>query len=265
MQLSKTIVFITGAFVSHKFWDSWVAYYENNGYNCIAPSWPYKDASPQELRDRKPNDKNLAGLRFTQLVDHYAGIISKLPDKPLVIGHSLGGLIVQILVNRELVSAGVAVHSAPPQGVRSYEWSFLKSVLKPVGFFTSANKTHLMSINDWKYSFTNGMPRQEQEDSYKQLVIPESKRVLRDTLTDAAKIDFLKTHPPLLFLSGTTDHFMPASLNYDNYLRYDRKHSVTDYKEFKDKNHFVTGLPSWHDEANYILEWFEILSHDIKH
>lgn len=264
MQLSKTIVFITGAFVSHKVWDAWIAYYNSKGYTCIAPPWPYKDASAQELRDRHPNDKDLASLRLNQLVVHYADFIAKLPEKPIVIGHSLGGLIVQILVNRELVSAGVAIHSVPPKGVLSFDWSFIKSIWKPLGYFTSVKKTHLMSLNEWKYAFTNGMSPQEQTHSYEKNTIPESKRVLRDTLTNAAKVDFYKTHPPILFVSGTADLIIPASLNYQNYLRYDRKHSVTDYKEFKGKNHFVLGLPSWHDEANYILEWLEILEHDIK-
>ena len=131
MQLSKTIVFITGAFVSHKVWDAWIAYYNSKGYTCIAPPWPYKDASAKELRDCHPNDKDLASLRLNQLLVHYADFIAKLPEKPIVIGHSLGGLIVQILVNRELVSAGVAIHSVPPKGVLSFDWSFIKSIWKP--------------------------------------------------------------------------------------------------------------------------------------
>lgn len=264
MHLSNTIVFITGAFVSHNGWDAWKDYYESKGYTCLAPPWPFKDGSPQELRNRKPNDTDLAALRFTELVNHYATIISNLPEKPIVIGHSLGGLIVQILVNRELVSAGVALHSAPPKGVLSFEWSFLKSIWKPLGYLTSAKKTHLMSLDEWKYAFTNGMSPEEQADSYEKNAIPESKRVLRDTLTNAAKIDFFKMHPPLLFISGTADNIMPASLNYHNYLRYDRNNYVTDYKEFKGKNHFVLGLPSWQEEANYILDWLEVLNNEVK-
>jgi pimeloyl-ACP methyl ester carboxylesterase len=265
MQISNTIVFITGAFVSHNCWDAWKSYYESKGYTCLVPAWLYKNASAQELRNRQPNDQDLANLRFTQLVEHYTDIIKELPEKPIVIGHSLGGLIVQILVNKELVSAGVAVHSAPPKGVRSFEWPVLKSIWKPLGFLTSVKKTYLMTPDEWKYAFTNGMTAEEQDAGYEQFAIPESKSVLRDTLTDAAKVDFYKTHPPLLFISGSADNIVPESLNYKNYLRYDRMHSVTDYKEFKGKNHFVIASETWQQEANYILEWFEILSHNIKH
>lgn len=263
MQLSKTIVFITGAFVSHNIWDAWVAHYKTKGYTCLVPAWPYKDASPEDLRNRQPNDKELAALRFEQLLSHYTNLIAALPEKPIVIGHSLGGLIVQLLVNRDLVNAGIAIHSAPPKGVFSFEWSLVKSIWKPLGYLTSKHKTYLMNLSQWKEAITNGMQPQEQLATYEKFVVPESKRVLRDTLTSAARIDFLKLHPPLLFISGADDVMIPPSVNYQNYLSYDRKHSVTDYKEFKGKNHFSIAQPYWQDEADYILEWLGILQHEV--
>lgn len=263
METTKTIVLITGAFVSHKVWDAWITYYSSKGYTCLAPPWPFKDASPLDLRNLQPNDNNLANLRLSDLINHFTKFIEALPEKPIVIGHSLGGLIAQILVNRDLVAAGVAIHSATPKGVFSFEWSFLKSIWKPLGYFSSVKKTYLMSLEEWKYAFTNGMETDEQVIAYDDYVIPESRQVLRDVLSDASKIDFKKTHPPLLFITGTDDNFVPNSLNYENYIRYDKNHSVTDYKEFQDKNHFVLGLSSWHDEADYILSWIEILNHKI--
>lgn len=262
MKLPKTIVFITGAFVSHSVWDAWKTYFEKKGYTTVAPPWPHKDAPVHELRNRQPNDSALAKLTLGELTDHYINIVAALPEKPIVIGHSLGGLITQILVNRDLVAAGIAIHSVPPKGIFSFEWSFLKSVWKPLGLLSGTGKTHLMSLSEWKYAFTNGMSSEEQAISYETYCIPESKRVLRDGLTDAAKVDFNKTHPPLLFITGTTDHITPNSLNYENYIKYNKDHSVTDYKEFNGKNHFVLGLPSWHDEADYIVSWLDILSHD---
>jgi len=263
MKATKTVVFITGAFLSHKVWNKWIAYFTSKGYTCYAPCWPYKDATPQELRDRQPNDKELANLRLNELINHFINFIRELPEKPVVIGHSLGGLIAQIVVNRDLVAAGVAIHSATPKGIFSFEWSFLKSIWKPIGYFSSKSKTYLMGIEDWKYAFTNGMSDDEQLIAYDDYVIPESRRVLRDVLSNAAKIDFNKAHPPLLLITGTNDNFVPNSLSYENYIRYNKNHSITDYKEFKDKNHFVLGLQSWHDEADYILSWIEILNHKL--
>ncbi|MFP9099781.1 alpha/beta hydrolase [Flavobacterium sp. RHBU_24] len=260
MKKPTTIVFITGAFVSHHVWDNWKRYFEDKGFTTLAPPWPYKDASVQELRNRQPNDTALAKLRLSELTDHYIKIVADLAEKPLVIGHSLGGLIAQILVNREFAAAGVAIHSVPPKGVFSFEWSFLKSIWKPLGFFSSVKKTHLMSLREWKYAFTNGMDEAQQVSGYETYCIPESKQVLRDALTSMAMVDFMKPHPPLLFITGTTDHITPNSLVYENYLKYNKNHSVTDYKEFKGKNHFVLGLPTWHDEADYIVSWIDIIS-----
>ena len=117
-----------------------------------------------------------------------------------------------------------------------------------------------MSLKEWKYAFTNGMTPEEQLISYEENAIPESKLVLRDALGNDAKIDFEKLHPPLLFITGSSDHIVPNSLNYENYMKYNKDNAITDYKEFNGKNHFVIGLPSWHDEADYILSWFDILS-----
>lgn len=254
---SKTIVFITGAFVSHAGWDHWIDYYESQGYTCYAPPWPFKEGTARELRMRQPYDEDLALSRYSGVVEHYANFIKRLPEKPVVIGHSLGGLTTQILINRGLGAAGVAIHSAPPQGLLSFEWSFIKSIWKPFGFFTSTKKTHLMRMKEWQYAFTNGMSYADQVEAFEKSTIPESKTVLRDTLSGVSKIDFSKPHAPLLFVSGSTDHIMPASLNYSNFKKYKNTNSVTEYKEFEGHNHYVLGLPSWKEEAGYILDWID--------
>ncbi len=94
-----SIVFITGTFVSNNCWDEWKIYFENEGYKCIAPAWPYKDAAPEELRNRDGNDP-IALNTITSLADHFAEIINKFPGKPILVGHSLGGLLVQLLLQR---------------------------------------------------------------------------------------------------------------------------------------------------------------------
>ncbi|RDC56368.1 alpha/beta fold hydrolase [Pedobacter chinensis] len=253
---SKTIIFITGAFVGNNSWTNWKQYFEDKGYTVFVPAWPFKDDSPEILRNRHP-DADIASLRLTQLVEHYATIAAQLTEEPILIGHSLGGLIVQLLLQKQIGVAGVAIHSVPPQGVISFEWSFIKSVFNPLGFFTSAKKTYLMSFPEWQYAFTNGMPHEEQLTSYDEYVVPESKLVLRDGLTSAAKIDFKKPHAPLLILSGSIDHIMPASLNYSNYRKYKHKGSVTDYMEFEGSNHFVLGQPTWRNEAEFTARWLE--------
>ena len=259
---SKTIMFVTGAFVTHRGWDEWKKYFESKGFTTHAPAWPYKEGSPEELRNLQPNDTALANLTLSEVVDHYADFAKSLPEKPIIIGHSLGGLITQILINRDLGVAGVAIHSVPPMGVFPYEFSFLKAGWKALGLFTSMKKTYLMSFKDWQYAFVNGMPLEEQQKAYKENTIPESKRVARGGLTSAAKVDFKKPHVPLLLISGSTDHIMPAHLNYRNYKKYKQNGSVLDYKEFPGKNHFVVGLPTWREEADYILQWLDSIKEE---
>ncbi|MBA4053448.1 MAG: alpha/beta hydrolase [Marivirga sp.] len=254
---TKTVVFITGAFVTHLGWNPWKAYFESKGYRTIAPPWPYKDSPPAALRTRQPYDTDLAALTLAQLIDHYINVVKSLPEKPIIIGHSLGGLITQIIVNRDLAAAGVAIHPVPPQGVFPYEFSFLKAGWKALGLFTSLKKTYLMSFKDWQYAFVNGMPLIEQQQAYEQNTIPESKTVARGGLTNAAAVDFKKPHAPLLITSGSEDNIIPPHLNFRNYKKYEKNGSVLDYKEFKGRNHYVLGQSTWKEDADYILEWLE--------
>ena len=120
---SKTIVFVTGAFVTNLGWEPWQRYFESKGYTTYAPAWPNKEGTAKEVRDRKPNDLALAKTSLKQVVDHYAGFIETLPEKPIIIGHSLGGLITQLLVSRGLAAGAVALQSVPPLGVIPYEFS----------------------------------------------------------------------------------------------------------------------------------------------
>lgn len=251
---SRTIVFITGAYVNHSCWDEWRTYFESKGYTTLAPPWPHKDADTITLRSRHP-DRELAAVTLPDVIAGYTRIINNLPEMPVVIGHSFGGLIAQIMLNKGLAAACVAIHSVPPQGIIPYELNFLISNIKTLGFFTSVNKTYLMSPEKWKFAFTNGLSAAVQNDSYDKLVIPESKRVARGGLTSAAHVDFKKNHNPLLILAGSKDQCIPASLNRRTYKRYSKnKNSVTDFVE-KERNHYVLGLPTWKEDADYILNW----------
>lgn len=254
----RTIVFITGAFVHHSCWKHWQDHFESKGYQTFAPAWPYKDAPAEMLRNCHPSAE-IASNRLSALTDHYADIVSRQPEAPILIGHSIGGLIVQLLLQRGLGAAGVGIHSVPPQGIMTFKFSFLKAGWHALGFFTSVKRSYLMSFSTWKYAFTNGMDCSTQKEGYYKYAIPESKLIVRDTLTAAAKINFNKPHAPLLLTSGSDDHSIPASLNYTNYRRYKNKNSVVDYKEFKGRNHFVLGQPTWKEDADYILDWLKKL------
>ena len=88
---SKTIVFITGAFVHHSCWDEWRKYFEGKGYNTVAQPWPHKNASAETLRNSHPNAE-IAANRLPALTEYYTTIVKALPERPILIGHSIGGL-----------------------------------------------------------------------------------------------------------------------------------------------------------------------------
>lgn len=257
--LAKSVVFITGTFISHTCWDEWIAYFEQQGYQCLAPAWPHKALPSEELRNRPAHDA-IAFNTLSSLTDHFASILAALPEKPILIGHSLGGLVVQLLLQRGLGAAGVAIHSFPPQGVCSYRFSFLKVMWETMMVFTSGRETYLMSFRKWKYTIANRLTCDEQKELYYKYVIPESKKIIRDTFKCSTQIDFKLPHAPLLFTSGTSDQLIPASLNYCNFKSYASGHSQTDYAEFKGHTHLVFGHAAWNKEADFILHWLGGLS-----
>ncbi len=252
----KSILFITGAFVSHECWNDWRDFYENKGYKTVAPPWPNKNGTAEELRKHHP-DPEIATIRLQQLIDYFEEIAGSFSQRPIIIGHSLGGLIAQILNQKGLAASAIAIHSVPPQGILSFKFSFLKAAWGPLGFFTSVKKPFLMSFLQWQYAFTNGLSFELQKKGYEELAIPESKLVVRDAVTSVAKVDFSKPHEPLLLIAGNNDHTIPHQLNYDNFKRYNNKSSVTDYKLFSGRNHFVLGQPGWQEITLYIYEWLQ--------
>jgi pimeloyl-ACP methyl ester carboxylesterase len=257
--LPKSIVFITGTFISNDCWDEWIDYFESEGYKCIAPAWPYKNGSSEELRNRSAED-SVASNTITSLTDHFAAIIIGLPEKPILVGHSLGGLLVQLLLQRELGVAGVALHSFPPGGVNRYWLSFLKAIWETMELFSSSKQTYLMPFNKWRYAIANGMEYEQQKELYYLYATPESKKIIREAFNCVAKIDFDKAHVPLLLTSGGNDKLIPASLNYRNYKKYATGNSITDYIEFKAHTHLVFGVAGWREESECVLHWLQGLT-----
>ncbi|MHA3789704.1 alpha/beta hydrolase [Flavobacterium hauense] len=255
----KKVIFITGAFVSHACWNNWIEYFDEHGYEAIAPPWPFKDGVARVLRDRQPYDSGLASLTLKEVIDHYVAIVRQMDEKPIIIGHSLGGLIAQILINRELGVAGAAIHPIPPQGILPYEFKFLRSTWGVLGLFTSLKKTYMMSFKEFQRAFVNSMALDKQLVDYDKYAIPESKRVARGGLTSMAAVDFNKEHPPLLITSGGIDNLIPVHLIKRNFRRYKQNNSITDYREFPLSNHSVLTQPeSWKLEADFVLDWLKL-------
>ena len=132
--MSQTVLFIHGGWVTPACWDPFVSFFESRGYRCLAPAWPGKDRSVEAIRaDPSP----LAGLGIGEIVDHYDRIVRALDEPPIIIGHSFGGLFVQLLLDRGLGSAGIAIDTAPPKGVFPFYPTSLVSVGRVVTFLSA--------------------------------------------------------------------------------------------------------------------------------
>lgn len=232
-----------------------MARFQSSGRNCVAPNWPGRDLPIDALRKRHP-DKVLGRLTLTQVVEHFSGLITALPQKPIAVGHSMGGLIVQLLLQRDLVLAGVAIDSALPAGVLVGSWSFLKSNWPHITPFKAIDQPIEMTFKRFQYTFVNGLPLEEQQAAYSRYVVPESPGVPRESLR--ARVDFRKPRAPLLLIGGSSDHIIPAKLNRLNYAKCLRSsQSITDYKEFQGRTHFIIGQKNWEQVADAVLAWIK--------
>ncbi|KOP37887.1 MULTISPECIES: alpha/beta fold hydrolase [unclassified Flavobacterium] len=253
---TKTIVFISGAFVSHFYWEEWIVFFENKGYKVVAPPWLHKNDSAENLRKQNPCVK-IGSIRLFDLLCYYTEVIEKLPEKPILVGHSYGGLLVQLLVQKNLAEAGICINSFPPKGFTSLKFSFYKIILDFSCDIFSSKKTFILSFENWKNIFFNIASIQEQKAEYDKFIIPESKKALWNLFSKNAKINFRKKHVPLFFISCSEDQIIPPKLVHWNFRKHRNLHSITCYKDFKNKNHFVILHPEWQEVAESVTRWIE--------
>lgn len=253
--MTRTIVFIHGNFVTRHCWDGWVTRYEKLGYTCIPIAYPGREGSPASLR-KNPDSALMASLSLARVIDHHVTAIRALNEKPIVIGHSFGGLLTQLMVQRDLPAAAVAIDSVPPQGVLTLKWSFYRSTFPALNPFLPASNPYMMSFKHFQYAFANELSVAEQRVAYEKDMVPESRRLSRGGLTSAARVDFKRRRSPLLLIAGEKDRIMPAALNRTNFRRYRKSPSVTEFKEFPGRSHYsIIAGKGWEEVADYALDW----------
>ncbi len=252
--MNNTIVFIHGMFQNPKSWENWMNYFSEKGYNCLAPAWPLHEGEPAELRQNPP--AGLGDLSIDDVIGSVEEFILKLDEKPIVIGHSVGGLITQLLVNRDMAKAGIAIDSVAPNAMLDFDWGFFKNsaiITNPL----KGNEPIYTSLESFHESFSNTLSLEETKPYYEQYATHDSRNVLRGCLGEAGKIDLDLPHVPLLLIAGEKDQIIPPSLTEKNVKAYTDSSSVTDYKEFTNRGHFICGEPGWEEVASYAHEWLQ--------
>ncbi len=249
---TKSIVFINGLFVNPESWAEWKTYFEQLGYTCYTPANLFHEGEPADLRNNPPAGLGKTG--FEEVVRNLAAFIDTLPEKPILIGHSLGGLIVQKLMSMNKGVAGVMIDGAAPAGLITTKWSFWKSNFPVINYFRGDSP--FIASKDWfSYTFGNTLSRTESDRVYDLYVVPESRNIARGTLKSFARIDFSLPHRPLLFIAGEKDHIIPASLNRKNFRAYTHAGSEREFREFAGRSHYICGEPGWEEVASFVERW----------
>src|SRR6266550_707901 len=257
--VKPTIVLIHGLWLTPKSWEGWTDRYQKAGYKVIAPPWPGLEGEIEEIRR---NPSALKALRLKTVVDHYDRIIRNLDTPAILVGHSFGGLIVQILVDRGLGEAGVVIDSAQSAGVPVLPLSTVRATLSVLGNPFTFNKAVSLSPSQFNYAFTNELDPAESKKVYDRLAVPGPARILWDGAFSLlnpnaqSKVDYGKTNrAPLLFIAGGNDHLVPASVNKANLRKYTKSNAMTAYREFPGRTHNTVGQAGWEQVADFALSW----------
>jgi pimeloyl-ACP methyl ester carboxylesterase len=219
-----------------------------------APSWPFHDGKP--IGRRTDIDPGLGTLTFGDVVSAMKTYIDGLDERPFIVGHSIGGLVTQKLVNDDYARAAVAISSAPPQGILSLAPEFFKANFPHINPL-AGNRPVIMTKARFHYTFCNVETRSESDADFDAYVVPESRSVPRSTLTSQAKIDFAKPHVPMLFLAGDSDHLIPESLVHREVAAYAKANRPVELTIFPARSHFICNQEGWQEVADTAFNWLE--------
>ena len=255
------IVFVHGLWLHAESWKKWIDYFHEHGYEAVAASWP-GDAETSEATRR--NARAVAGYGVTEIANYVSRQISGFENKPILIGHSFGGLLVQNLLGRNLAAAAIAIDPAPIKGVSELPFSTLKSGFPVLGNPLNYGKAISLTEPQFHYGFTNTLSEQESQVLYKKYAIPGPGRPLFQAATatfnpnSATKVNVRNgTRGPLLLISGAEDHTVPPVLVKSALREYRNSKAVTDFKEFPRRGHSLTIDSGWQELADYCLDWLK--------
>jgi pimeloyl-ACP methyl ester carboxylesterase len=259
---ADTIVLIHGLWMTPRSWELWVEYYRRPGYEVLAPAYPGLDAEVEELRaDPSPIER----LTIQETVDHYDAVIRCLARPPIIIGHSFGGTLVQLMLDRGLGAAGVAINSVPVKGVAVEPRSQPSTQVAAMGGSSTGHQAVPLTFEEFEQAFTTVSGGDEARAAYERYCIPAPPGIVGEGVIEhvsshpATEVDFTRPdRAPLLFVAGGEDRATPPSLNRTNYTRYlEGSKAVVAYREFPGRSHLSIVRSGWQDMADHVLRWAE--------
>ncbi|CCH86662.1 conserved protein of unknown function [Modestobacter italicus] len=255
------VLFIHGLWLHARSWDDWIDLFEAAGYAATAPGWP---GDPDTVEKAREVPEAIADHGIDDVVAHYAEIIRALPTKPVLIGHSFGGLIAQRLLGEDLAAAAVAIDAAQIKGVLPLPLSALRATL-PV-FRNPANRHRAVSLTaeQFRYAFGNAVSVEESDALFERWAIPAPGKPLFEAAAanvnphSPAKVDTDNSgRGPLLLVMGGRDHTVPEAVTRATLKQYRHSEATTDVLEFEDRAHSLTIDHGWRDVADASLSWLK--------
>jgi non-heme chloroperoxidase len=253
----QPVVFVHGLWLLPSSWDRWAAVFEEAGYTALTPGWP---DDPETVGEANAKPELFAHKTVGQVADHFAEIMRGLAKRPVIIGHSFGGLLAQILAGRGLSSATVAIDPAPFRGVLPLPLSALKSAWPVLGNPANRNRAIPLTFEQFRFGFANAVSEQEAKQLYETFAVPASGAPLFQAATanfnpwTEAKVDTEHAERgPLLIISGEKDNTVPWSIANASFKRQQRNRGVTEIVEIANRGHALTVDSGWREVADTAL------------
>ena len=261
-ETTAPVVFIHGLWIHASSWQPWQSLFESKGYTTSAPGWP---GDAESVEATRANPDALDGVGIEAIFHHYADLFAATGFKPIVVGHSFGGLIAQELLANDLAVAAVAIDPAPIKGVKILPFSQLKSGFPVLGNPGNKGRTVSLNAKQFRYAFGNAITEEESNALFEKWTIPGPGRPLFEdaaanfTRNSPAEVD---THHavrgPLLLTSGSLDHTVPKAVTVAVAKLYaDNAASTTEYHEYEGKGHSLTLDAGWTEVADDVLAWLD--------
>jgi pimeloyl-ACP methyl ester carboxylesterase len=251
------VVFIHGLWLLPSSWDNWAGVFEQAGYAAVTPVWP---DDPDTVEEARANPGVFAGKTLGQIADHTAEVIAKLEKKPAVMGHSTGGLLCQMIADRGLSAATVAIDPGPFRGVLPLPLSALKSASPVLRNPLNRGKAITLTLDQFKYGWANALSDEEALRLYETYHVAAPGAALMQMANanlnprTEAKLD--PENPdrgPLLIIDGEVDHTVPWAIANASYKRQSRNPAVTEIAKIPNRGHSLTIDGGWREVCETAL------------
>jgi non-heme chloroperoxidase len=253
------VVFIHGLWLLPSSWDRWATVFDEAGYAALTPGWP---DDPATVDEANANPEVFAHKTVGQVADHFAEVIGKLDKKPVVIGHSFGGLLAQIIAGRGLAAAAVAIDPAPFRGVLPLPISALKASRPVLGNPANRGRAVPLTYEQFRYAFANAVSEEEAKELYETFAVPAPGAPLFQAAAanlnpwTEAKVDSKNPdRGPLLIISGEKDNTVPWAIANASFKKQKRNEGVTEITEIPGRGHALVVDSGWREVADTALEF----------